>query len=85
MAVSVLGAKTAAASTGSALSTFSDGIALLYQNPFVMKLVQVLAAIVVTGILLFLSKFISNIIKNKITKHFKFRHQESVDKVANLV
>lgn len=84
MAVWTLGSKVVA-QTGSSLGDFGSGLAILYENPFVMKLIQVLLAIVVTGILLFLSKFIASIIKNKINKHFKFRHQESVDKVANLV
>lgn len=72
-------------SSSSDIGSFGEGLAILYQNPFVFKLIQVLGAIVVTGLLFFVSKWISGVIRTKITKHFTVRHPESVEKIAGLV
>ncbi|MEI8092189.1 MAG: hypothetical protein WCG98_08630 [bacterium] len=47
-----------------------DTIMALYNNPFVSKLIAIVAAIVVSFILLAISKIVATAIKNKITRNF---------------
>lgn len=58
---------------------------ILLQNPFVEKLLDILAAIIITAFLIMISKWIAAFIKRRITKSIISRHQESVDKVGTLV
>lgn len=60
-------------------------IAVLFNNPFVDKLLDILTAIVITAVLIMVSKWIANFIKRRITKSIVSKHQESVDKVGTLV
>lgn len=72
-------------STAQWADTFWSGIMILLQNPFVEKLLDILAAILITAVLIMVSRWIANFIKRKITKSIVSKHQESVDKVGTLV
>ncbi len=72
-------------STAQWADTFWSGIMILLQNPFVEKLLDILAAILITAVLIMVSKWIAGFIKRRITKSIVSRHQESVDKVGTLV
>lgn len=65
--------------------TFWSGIMVLLQNPFIEKLLDILTAILITAVLIMVSKWIANFIKRRITKSIVSKHQESVDKVGTLV
>jgi small-conductance mechanosensitive channel len=58
---------------------------ILLQNPFVEKLLDILAAIVITAVLIMVSRWIASFIKRRITRSIVSKHQESVDKVGTLV
>jgi len=58
---------------------------ILLQNPFVDKLIDILGAIIITAVLIMVSRWIANFIKKRITKSIVSRNQESIDKVGNLV
>jgi hypothetical protein len=53
----------------------------LYDNPFVAKLIAVLIAIVVSFVLLSLSKMVALFIKNKIMDGFVIKDNEEARKV----
>jgi len=65
--------------------TFWSGLMILLQNPFVDKLIDILGAIIITAVLIMVSRWIANFIKRRITKSIVSRNQESIDKVGNLV
>ena len=67
--------------TTQSADTFGSGFMILLQNPFVDKLLDILIAILVTAVLIVISKWIASFIKRRITKSIVSRHQESVDKV----
>ena len=71
--------------TTQSADTFGSGFMILLQNPFVDKLLDILIAILVTAVLIVISKWIASFIKRRITKSIVSRHQESVDKVWTLV
>jgi len=71
--------------TTQSADTFGSGFMILLQNPFVDKLVDILIAILVTAVLIIISKWIAAFIKRRITKSIVSKHQESVDKVWTLV
>jgi len=65
--------------------TFWSGLMILLQNPFVEKLLDILAAIMITAVLIMVSRWIAWFIKRRITKSIVSRNQESIDKVWTLV
>lgn len=67
------------------VDNFWSGFMILLQNPFIDKLIDILGAILITAILIMVSRWIANFIKRRITKSIVSRHQESVDKVGTLV
>lgn len=67
------------------VDSFWSGFMILLQNPFIDKLIDILGAILITAILIMVSRWIANFIKRRITKSIVSRHQESVDKVGTLV
>ena len=72
-----------AAST--AKETFRDFITRMYANPFVSKIIAIVAAIVLSFILLSVSKILANYIKNKITKSFVLKWNKDVENVSALL
>ncbi len=56
-----------------------------YDNPFVSKLIDVLFAIAVAAVLLTLSRFVANAIKNRITSNFIVQEGDEVKKVASII
>ena len=72
-----------AAST--AKETFRDFITRMYANPFVSKIIAIVAAIVLSFILLSVSKILANYIKNKITKSFVLKWNKEVETVSALL
>ncbi len=49
---------------------FREILIKFYDNPFVAKIISVILAIIVSFVLLSLSRILATIIKNKITKNF---------------
>lgn len=69
-------------------ATGAQGADLFWQfvdNPFVNKLIQVLVAIIVVGVLVSFSKIIAVFIKNRISKNFILQEGEEVRKIGTLV
>lgn len=73
---------TVAAST---TGTFWDLVMRIYQNPFVSKIVAVILAIVISLILMSLSKILAAYLKNKITKNFIVKGNKDIENVSALI
>jgi small conductance mechanosensitive channel len=65
----------------------SEWFQYLVENPFFMKFVEIILAIIVFAFLIFVSKLVSNLIKKRVIWHIddNQRDENSVAKVANLV
>lgn len=57
----------------------------MYQNPFVSKIIAIVAAIILSFILLSLSKIIAVYIRNKITKSFVLKGNKDIENVSALL
>ena len=57
----------------------------MYENPFVSKIIAIVIAIVLSFILLSLSKILATYIKNKITKNFVLKGNKDVENVSSLL
>ncbi|MEI7918940.1 MAG: hypothetical protein WCH65_01655 [bacterium] len=57
----------------------------LYENPFVSKLIAVILAIVLSLILMSLSKIVAVYLKNKITRNFVVKGNKDIENVSALI
>ena len=57
----------------------------MYENPFVSKIIAIVLAIVLSFVLLSLSKLLATYIKNKITKNFVLKGNKDVENVSALL
>jgi len=57
----------------------------LYENPFVAKIISVILAIVLSLVLMSLSKIVAVYIKNKITKNFIVKGNKDIENVSALI
>lgn len=65
--------------------SFRDVLMRIYENPFVSKLIAVILAIIVSFVLLALSRIVATAIKNKITKNFVLKGNKEVENVSALI
>ena len=65
--------------------TFWDLIIRIYENPFVSKIILLLAAIVLSLILISLSKVVAAYLKRKITKNFVVKGNKDIENVSALI
>lgn len=65
--------------------TFWAFIVRMYENPFVSKLIAIVLAIVLSFILLSLSKILATYVRNKITKNFILQGNKNVENVSALL
>ena len=65
--------------------TFRDMVMRLYENPFVSKLIAVILAIVLSLILMSLSKIVAVYLKNKITRNFVVKGNKDIENVSALI
>ncbi|MEI8252770.1 MAG: hypothetical protein WCG25_03325 [bacterium] len=56
-----------------------------YDNPFVAKIISILLAIIVSFVLLALSRILASVIKNKITKNFVTQGNKEIQNVSALI
>jgi small conductance mechanosensitive channel len=65
----------------------SEWIQYLLENPFFIKFIEIILAIIVFAFLIFVSKLISNLIKKRVVGNISHqsRDDDSIAKVANLV
>jgi len=57
----------------------------MYENPFVSKIISIILAIIISFVLLALSKILAAYIKNKITKNFILKGNKDVENVSALL
>lgn len=65
--------------------TLWDVLLRIYDNPFVGKIIAIVAAILVSFVLLSLSKILAVAIKNKITRNFVTKWNKEVENVSALI
>jgi len=65
--------------------TFRGFLIRMYENPFVSKLLAIIIAIVLSFILLSVSKILATYIKNKVTKNFVLKWNKDVENVSALL
>jgi len=65
--------------------TFRDFLVRMYQNPFVSKIISIILAIIISLVLLSLSKILAAYIKNKITKNFVLKGNKDIENVSALL
>jgi len=65
--------------------SFRDVILRIYDNPFVAKIIAVILAIIVSFVLLALSRIVATAIKNKITRNFVLKGNKEVENVSALI
>jgi small-conductance mechanosensitive channel len=74
---------------GTAVSSTTKGfwsvLMTIYQNPIVSKIIAIVVAVIVTFVLLAISRIIATFIKNKITKSFVARGSKEVQNVSALI
>ena len=70
---------------GNATESFRDFIVRIYEYPFVAKIVSVILAIVLSLILMSLSKVLAVYLKNKITKNFLTKGHKDIENVSALI
>lgn len=68
-----------------ATESFRDFLMRIYQNPFVSKLLSVILAIVLSLVLISLSKIVAVYIKNKVTKNFITKGHKDIENVSALI
>ncbi len=68
-----------------AKETFFDFIVRMYENPFISKIISIILAIIISFVLLALSKILAAYIKNKITKNFILKGNKDVENVSALL
>ena len=74
-----------AVSTTVKTQSFWDMLQNLYNNPFVSKVIAIILAIIVTMILLAISKMIAVYVRRKITKNFIARGNKNIENVSALI
>ncbi|MEI6118394.1 MAG: cytochrome c oxidase subunit II transmembrane domain-containing protein [bacterium] len=57
----------------------------MYENPFISKIISIILAIIISFVLLALSKILAAYIKNKITKNFILKGNKDVENVSALL
>lgn len=70
---------------GNVTEGFRDFIMRIYEYPFVSKIVSVILAIVLSLILMSLSKILAVYLKNKITKNFLTKGHKDIENVSALI
>lgn len=65
--------------------SFRDVLIRIYENPFVSKLIAIILAIVVSFVLLAISRIIATAIRNKITRNFVLKGNKQVENVSALI
>ena len=68
-----------------AKETFRDFIVRMYQNPFISKVFSIILAIVLSFILLSLSKILATYVRDKITRNFVIKGNKDVENVSALL
>ena len=65
--------------------TFRDVLIKIYENPFVSKIILVIVAIVLSFVLMSLSKIVAGYLKKKITKNFVTKGNKDIENVSALI
>lgn len=65
--------------------SFRDIILRIYDNPFVSKIIAIIVAVVVSFLLLAVSRIIATAIRNKITRNFVLKGNKQVENVSALI
>ena len=65
--------------------TFRDVLVRIYENPFISKIILLIAAIIISFLLMSLSKIIANYLKAKITKNFIVKGNKDIENVSALI
>ncbi|MFA6256062.1 MAG: mechanosensitive ion channel domain-containing protein [Candidatus Absconditabacterales bacterium] len=76
---------TLGAAASTVKETFRDFLVRMYENPFVSKVIAIVVAIILSFVLLSLSKILAVYIKNKITKNFILKGNKEVENVSALI
>jgi len=76
---------TLGAAAGSATETFRGFLIRMYENPFVSKIIAIILAIIISFVLLLLSKILAAYIKNKITKNLILKGNKDIENVSSLI
>ncbi len=64
---------------------FREILMNFYDNPFVAKIISIILAIIVSFVLLALSRILASVIKNKITKNFVTQWNKEIQNVSALI
>lgn len=70
---------------GAVTETFRDVLVRIYENPFVSKMILLIVAIVLSFILMSLSKILAAYLKRKITKNFIVKWNKDIENVSALI
>ena len=70
---------------GAVTETFRDVIVRIYENPFVSKIILLIVAILLSFILMSLSKILAAYLKRKITKNFVTKGNKDIENVSALI
>ncbi len=70
---------------GNVTESFRDFLVRIYENPFVSKMVLLILAIVLSFILMSLSKILAVYLKKKITKNFVTKGSKDIENVSALI
>jgi len=76
---------TLGAVANEATETFRDILMRFYENPFVSKIILLIVAIVLSFVLMSLSKILALYLKKKITKNFVTKGNKDVENVSALI
>jgi len=68
-----------------AKETLRDFLLRMYENPFVAKIISVILAILLSFVLMSLSKILATYLKNKITKNFIVKGNKDIENVSALI
>jgi len=70
---------------GNVTEGFWDFIMRIYDYPFVSKIISVILAIILSLVLMSLSKIVAVYLKNKITKNFLTKGHKDIENVSALI
>jgi len=65
--------------------TFREMLLRIYDNPFVSKLIAVILAIVLSLLLMSISRMLAVYLKNKITRNFVVKGNKDIENVSALI